>query len=1414
MKNARVVKPFLRICALALLLGPGLFSAWACSRAEAAVTSFSPTGTVTNNVAFKIAFDSAIAAKKDVGTVLSVSEFPFVVTPAIQAEGKWLDQRTFSASLLAPLEMATAYSATLREGLKTQSGRSVKAGAKFTFQTSGLALLSVDAAHMNGEANIRLDFNMPVSPSRLRGFFSVAENDYAGYRQFYVVSDVPSKTMHVNVSIGEITQTRRLNVRLAAGLTGETSMAGTGTLGLEKDVIRTVELKPVLWLDSINAYENYIYVYANMPIDTDKAADFIKMEPETRFSIESYGGSRFYIRGDFKPRGRYVLTFKKGLPVSHGRAVLEEDVTQTVIMPDLSPSINTPAAGSVLSPLGGGRIPVELVNVGKLKLDLWRLYENNIPYAVRGDYTWFDRSLARRVASRELELSLPLNEKVRRAISVSDLTSDDRGIFLLTLNDLEHGYWYEQSQIVNLSDIGMTVRLWEDGILVWANTLSDLRPIDAATVRVYNSANQLLAEGGTGPDGLWQIQRDKPWDTDEPPFLATVSKGREVAFVRLTRGLLSQEPFDSSGQPWPRSGYTAAVFSARDIYRTGEQAVFKGVVRNHDLSTPEAFPVLFIARDPLGRAARRGTALPSGEGGALFELDIPDNALTGAWNVSLCVPGNEDRPLASMNFNVEDFAPPRIEVELDAEPPIPGDGAESARVALGISARYLFGADGAGLNWEAEWRARKGRFTPKLEKWAAYSFGDPAQTFSPGSDLFETGALDSSGKARTSFAVPDEWRESFVPLIDVTLLGRVMEEGGRWVSSSLTFPYYPSPWLIGIAGGGETAVGNEARFRVAVITPDEKPADTAEVEEGGSLTAALYRVQWNYNLVQVDGYTRWQSTEEHVKIEEKEISLADGVGEVSFTPSRWGSYILRVSDAQDMARAAFRFYAEDPYYTGGEDGSQLLDRVEIETDKEIYSVGDVAKLTLRAPFEGLLLFNVEAMSLISRDVMKVNKAATVVEVPITEEMIPNAWCAVWLIRPVAEGEAWGTHRAIGLKRLKVDTEKHRLKVGLNASAKHEPASKLSVEISLRDTRDAPLSGEIALALVDDAVLGLTRFETPDLLNFFLAPRRLNSDGYDIYNQLMQIEPRGTEPLHPAGGDAISAFALDSKAQRFKILSLFEGMLSADETGVVKAELDVPEFSGRGRLFAVAASGARFGTAVQTVQIARDIVAEADLPRFAAPGDVFAAPVTVFNSSEESKDITVVLSAEGELSVESPTTLSASIPAKGSHRWTAAFKALDPGTAVYAVKTAWRENGEERSYEQRIEMPVRSPFPVITLSGSGLFQSGDVKIDLQPFQTLAGPLRGSLILADTPFVDLTRAVNFLANYPHGCLEQTLSSAWPFLVLPDALAEIDPLLVRSDAVRRKTDYALRRLQAMQLYDGSFAKWPGGRTPYSWG
>ena len=1399
-----------------------LLSGTGASANSGLITSFSPAGvdeSVANNVTFRVVFAEPMVSQEETGQAIPVEDFPFSVMPPIQAEGRWLDQSTFSASLLAPLNMATLYSASTREGLRTLGNRVVRPET-FSFRTAAPALESARATAMSGrgrrrEINVRLDFNMPVFPSRLRGFLTI--HDAAGRQLEYRLSGGVSSSINATVIANDLPG--ELHIRIASGFTGS-----TGNLALEQDEEWGLIVESVFGITGLRGDQNRnIIVYTSFNVDIDAAASFISVEPSVPFTVQRWSDGAFFIRGDFNPRERFVFTFRRGLPSAQRGLTLGEEHTQAVIMPDLRPSINFVSPGMYLSPIGGGRIPVELVNLHRMNLNLWRLHENNIPYVMRGRFTHFQRDLARRVFSREFDLSLPLNERVRRSISLEDLLSQDehaasidRGLFLLTLANPDDGWWNEAAQVVNLSDMGVVVRLWEDGILVWVNTLSGLEPVEDARVRLYSHANQLLAEGETGRDGVWHLQRSEIWEQREDlaPHFVTVSNGHDVTFVQLTQGLLSREVFDTSGRPWLTSGYDAAIFSARGIYRTGETAPFKAIVRSFDLSTPPPFPVLFVVRDPLGRTVRRSTVLLNEEGGAQFDFDIPNGALTGTWTCSLFIPGNENSPIGTMTFHVEDFAPPRIEVDLLTE--IEKITPDSENI-FDVSAMYLFGVEGAGLKWEASWRAREGLFRPQNPRWASYTFRDEARNFAAATgEITSDRHLDGYGRDWLLFIVPDDWGNT---ILDVTITARVMEEGGRWVSDSITLPYYPSQFILGLAAPeGELAVGTDLTFRVASLAPNEELV-------GINLNAALYRVRWNHNLVTVDGHTRWQSSEEMIRVESKNLTTENGAGNVTFRPERWGTYIVRVSDRDNSTSASIRFNA---FSVGHADrGSQLLDRVEIETDKESYNVGDVAQITLRAPFEGLALFNVEAFGLIDRRIVKIEGPETVIEVPITEQMIPNAWAAAWLIRPVVEDGAWSTHRAVGIKRINVDTSASRLNVRLDAPENTEPATRLPVTLTLTDNQGQPVSGKIALALVDDGVLGLTGFQTPDLLGHFLAPRRMNSNGFDIYDQLMPLESRHTELLHPAGGSLMEAFAAASDGHRFNILSTFEGAISTDENGVAEIELDLPEFSGRGRIFAVAYSGNRYGMAARMIQIARDIIVEADLPRFAAPGDVFTVPVTVFNSSSNAKDVFIDLSATEEMvfvgaynDIEA-SSMAASIPANSSHRFDVTIRAVTSGVAVYTIKTSWTESGskdgEVTYFEQEIELPIRSPYPVVTISGSGFFESGETTIDINK-DLFAGAgninISGRLLLADTPLVNITSAANFLANFPHGSLEHVVSTAWPFLVLPDAIYQIDPLLINSSAVRMKTDTALVRIQSMQLYDGSFTRWHGSAHPTAWG
>ncbi len=1409
-KIFRAMRIFLALILAIAICNSGQSLAAQKSSLPNGIQSLAPRGTVPNSVSFRIVFKNPVVQKSSIKKTLATSDnlFPFTVKPAIQAEGKWVNEHTFTAQLLAPLKNATQYEATFRPGLKDRKG--VKISGKFNFQTESLATTDISASIGNGgRAHFDMNFNMRVDPARLKGYMSVLDSTGRAI-DYSINGSLPGKNIRLTIPVDDsIANRQTFTVKIAAGM-----RSSEGDLGFDQEFSKRVVLDPDFHVENLTGEEKRIRAYFNFDVDPNTVKSFIKIEPETDFTIESGWSNRFfYIKSDeFKSRNRFVVTFKKGFPAKNG-LTFKQDFKQAIIMPDLDSEVSLPAAGNYLTALDNGLVPIELLNVKKLKLDLWRLYENNIPYAVKGEYSDFPKDLAQRVFTNEIDLtSLPLNERVKRAIPISEIASGERGLFLLTARDSEKGYWDEAEQILNLSNIGVTARVWEDGILIWANYLTESRAVRDADVKIFSAANQLLASGQTNSGGVFYYQNNREWETNSQPAIAVISKTDEnnvtdLTYIQLNRNLLNRETFDTAGRPWIRSGYDAAIISPRDIYRTGEKASFKAFVRNKNIETPAAFPVIFIVRDTLNRKVKQDSVELNEFGSAVFELDLPNNALTGLWKISLAVPGKESEPIATYNFHVEDFAPPRIDVTVTNEKEIlTGDD----DFDIDIYARWLFGADAAGLPYRVTWSARAENFEPKNPSLKGYTFGDPSKSFKSanGEVYISHNNLDANGRASVKIPV-DEHDEDEEPweistYVNITARSEVMEDSGRWDSGSITRKYFPSEFLLGIApaSSAKLSVRNNINFNIAAITPNEEPADP------GTLNAEFFRVTWNYNLVQVDGHKRWQSTEELNKISEKEITLKDGFGSVAFRPEQYGTYLVKISDSDEKTSSVYRFFADDPKYASG---SQLIDRLEITCDKASYKTGDTAKIKIKTPFAGMLMINVESAKLIERRIQNVSEPEKEFEIEITPEFLPNAWITAWLIRPVQldDAKAWGSHRAIGLAKLKMDLSDYKLNVELKAPTQTEPAKKLPVTIKLTNSNgEVQSKADVAIALVDDAVLKLTNYQTPDLLKHFWGEKELNSKGYDIYDQLIPVEDRATEALHPAGDEAMAALAGDSNVQRFKILSLFQGTLTPNRRGEITAELDIPEFSGRGRLFAIAASGKNFGTSEQQVQIARDIVAEISLPRFAAPGDEFSVPVTVFNTSDKTREIELTFIAEG-LSPKN-TQAKFSLEPNTSKKLSAKLKALNVENANLRVLTSWDDNS---GFEQEIDLPIRSALPAITLTGSGLFENGSTNINL-PIDDFTGKIYGSITLANTPSVNINQAVEYLSRYPYGCLEQTISTAFPFLIMPDIISEFDPDLLNDEILQSRINSAIIRIQSMQLYDGSFAMWQGQSKTYEWG
>ena len=1379
----------LREC-LFFLLVLLMISAPAIAAQTPVITSFSPSGTTTDNPQFRIVFSESMVNEDAVGKIVGMEDFPFEVSPAILADGKWETPSIFTAALVAPLQKATAFTAT--------------AGGKiFRFQTEPLKLLSASQSsyslnHEISNIQLKLEFNLPVSPSRLSGFLRITAG--ANVRlNFSTIGGLPSRTILVETRLaGNLAMEKKINLIIAKGLT-----ANVGALGIERDVRHIIDISPVLVITNsrVSEYDSSIIIETNNRVDIEKAKRFITLEPETSFRLESrWNGTA--ITGDFKPRQRVVVNIQKGVPATDGSAILVEDFSKAFIIPDKRPSVNFPASGMYLSPAVGAKIPIETVNINELDVTLWRLYESNLPYVLRNEYYRysFPLDLSARVAKKTAIISSVPNETERRAIDIQSFVDNPdllQGLYMITANESKGDYWRQAEQIVSLTDIGLTARVWPGGCLVWANSIAQSKPIDNVIIKMYNEASQLLAEGRTDLEGLCRFFPDY----FSTPVLITATKGNDVSFVRLQNALITNEAFDISGRAWVTNGYDGMVFTPRGVYRPGETVNAKAIVREVGSKVPSGFPILYIVYDPMRRTFTRGTATLSAQGASDIEFELPDTATSGVYSIELNIPGRENSPFAVCNFSVESFAPPRIEVNLERsdEAELSGFIFKGEDVTLDISSKYLFGVPAANMPWRLVYSAAAGRFVPSGDKWKAFRFGDneKSRVLQPSYDEIASGTLNNEGKAIVSYEFDESWNPPSV--VDLTLVASVMEDSGRWISKELALKFFPSSekYLLGIEAPSECQVNEAIRFRAAAVFPDSEPVDLLEVK------ATLYRVLYHYNLVQRDGVTRWQTSQEHEKVEEKTITILDGTVDFDFSPKRYGEYLVRVEAPKDTSvSTSARFWCYDFDFGGG---SRLVDKVELEPDKPSYSIGDTAKITVKAPFAGTLLFTVENSSLIGQQVINMDGVQVVVSIPISEDIeSANLWCVASVLRPVKEDEPWTAHRAIGVTSITIDKSEAKLPISIEAPDKISPNSIIKVKIKSK------ADSEVALAFIDEGVLQITGYNTPNPYNHFYSKRGLSSNMYDIYDQLMQVESSATDLLHPSGGMAAraAAFMGNMNTKRFKILSIFKPSIVIGQNGEAEIELDIPEFSGKARLFAIGISGMAFGSAEKFVEIARDVVVEANLPRFAAMGDSFSSPLSVFNTSERALNVNVTLKTEGPLDISGEKNLALNIPAKSSESLEIEFNATGIGETKYIVETKF---GNDEEFSQEINLQIRGLYPIVSQIGMGRFGEGETVITL-PDNTV-GPATRILTVTGTPVADLIPAVNYLLGYPYGCLEQTVSRAWAVLAVPEAVKMIDSELISEAEISRKLYQAVTSLQAMQLYNGSFGTWAGNQYSNDW-
>ncbi|HOO20201.1 MAG TPA: MG2 domain-containing protein [Kiritimatiellia bacterium] len=1190
--------------------------------------------------------------------------------------------------------------------------------------------------------------------------------------------------------------TEKMEYVLQAGMpsTGEALPADReerGTLTMDMNMLlRSVEV------DSPSFDAPVLEVEFNVAPELNEVKEFVAVEPQTAFTVEPIGRwwkEGFRLRGDFHPGEIYQVTFKEGLPAANGSS-LPKDLARTVHVPPRKKAVKVDVPGRYLAPGGALAVPVAGANVERFTAQLRRVYANNLIQLAQRESgssrcwggTVDDLTGDAPVVTNFLAPSAD-GGPVRGMVELRHLTAGEpRGVYWLEVGAPDAA---GDSRLLVVTDLGLAVRSFRGGLLAWVNSLSGATPVTNAAVTVYARNNQVLARGVTDEQG--KVLAVLP--NDAHPFVVVAEAGGDLTYLDLEATGVNSG--DTGGAAYLQPGEVeAAVFTERGIYRPGETVFVQAIARDDRMRAPEPFPVLLRVKRPDGRVYRDVPLELDETGAAHGEIRLPEFLPTGRYAFELAMPGTHT-VLGRTTAALEDFVPPQIRVDVEA-PPERRPAGDVLR--FGVRGDHLFGRPAAGLKTTATATFTPAPFAP--ENWKGWHFGDGEKDFAPIHKPIGAGALDADGRGEFMVDTRKAWRPPAA--LQVVLGATVMETSGRSVTAYGAAQIDPYPFYVGLRPGWEGAVraGETQRVAVAEVRPDGEP-----VAEGKPLILTLSRVTWNSVLRRNrEGRYEWTSERQVVEVRQDTLAAGGVPADWAFAVPSPGVYTLAAADPESGTAARIEFWAasSDPSWAAW--SREKPGRVELAWDRERYRPGDTARLQVRAPFAGPALLTIETDRIHETRVVELAGNTAELEIAVDEELAPNAWCTLSVIRPAQAEAVWNAHRAIGTLALPVERPDRRMQVELAAPERIRPKTPLAGTVSVRDETGQPARGRVTVLAVDEAICLLTDYETPDPLTVFTARRGLAVSGYDLYSELMPITEERLEGTPAPGGGMGAALRRrlnPIKADRFKPVALWAAALPLDENGQAGFRLEVPEFTGELRLMAVAWDDTRTGSEDRPVTVKRDVVVQPALPRFLAIGDRAQGGAALHNGTGQPVEARIRVSCGGPLRADPPDQ-TVELPAGGSAQAVFDLEAgPGPGKAVFHLEV---EAGTE-TYRESIELAVRPAAGTRVETVMKVVAPGETVRLEPPAGWLPASLAMSGTLSSLPSAQLGRALDYVVHYPYGCLEQTVSGAFPLLRAQDWIHRLLPSDRALGDVEGLTAAAVARVLSMQQEGGGFALWP---------
>lgn len=1390
----------------------------ACNRSSVSLDSTTAKGEVPQlgNLVFR--FTNAVMPDSLLNNWDSAEYVSF--KPAIAGRFRWQgpDELVFSPS--KPLQPATTYKAEIKdEVLRYTKYNSVKDGDKILFHTAPLQLddaqvtwVLTDEGSRTIAPQLRLHFNYGVKADDVKEKLHVAVD---GTDVSYAIQNSGAGnalTLRLN-NFKAADKSYETIIKLDKGLTPVDGKNST------EDAIETTLSIPSPFVLNVNSVESehdgtegLVHIYTSQQVAQQNISSLIQFKPQVKYTA-SYDDYGITLHSDaFDATEAYSFTIAKGLRGTIG-GTLKEDYSGSAAFGDLESSIQFTSSKAVyLSKGGNGNIEVRITAVPKVKLIISKIYENNLLMAQRsGYYPRDEESDETRYASydgdeeggdnseatagdiiytKEIDTrSLPKSGGgyVLNVTQFEDRLPDVKGIYHVSLRSVKD-YWISDSRFISRSDIGLIAKRGADKLFVFANSIKTATALNGISINVYGANNQLLGTGATNADGVAEIGLLKKTFAGFAPAMVIAKSADDFTYLPFNNTKVSTSRFDVGGKRANTTGLDAFVYAERDMYRPGETLHYAVVLRDAAWKSPGSVPVKIKFSFPNGKewqTVRKGL---NEQGAAEGSMAIAQSAITGSYLMEVYT--SNDVLLASKNFMIEEFMPDRIRVNATLNKPslLPADN-----VQLTVNAKNFFGPPAANRNYETEIQV-------KAKTFSNAQFPDYTFDLTNGQTLFEKdvreGKTDESGNAVIDYTVPVLYKNT--GRLQAAFYTTVFDETGRPVSKYTTADIYTQPLFYGVKSDGYyyQPLDQPVTFQLAAVDKTGKPTT-------GNPTIQIIKHEYKTVLSKSGSYFRYDSQKED-KIVESKTATITGKGAYTFIPRSPGDYEIRIAQPGAAAYVSQAFYS---YGSWGSDAASFEvnteGEIDIALDKEKYTTGDKAKILFKTPFSGRMLVTTEREGVLSYQYMDVTKRSASLDISLDEKQVPNVYITATIFKPHAVSDIPLTV-AHGFKNILVEAPGRKIAPQITAQKAVRSHTHQKVTV-----KAAPGS-YVTLAAVDNGVLQVSDFKTPDPYGWFYQKKALGVQAYDVY-PLLFPELRNRMSTGGDGNLELEKRINPMPAKRVKIVSYWSGLKKANGSGIADFEFDVPQFSGELRLMAVAYKDETFGSAEAPMTVADPIVLSAALPRFLSPGDTALMPVTITNTTAKTASGQATLKIDGPFKIIGNNAQTVSL--NPNSETTALFQVVaSPTIGIGKITTTVTALGER--FTDETEISVRPPSTLQKQSGSGSIVGGAAqKISLPSNNFMAGSTAYELTVSTSPVAELSDQLKYLVQYPYGCTEQVISSAFPQLYYGDFVDKQAWGFEKVANANSNVQEAIRTIALRQLYNGAVILWDGEGTENWW-